>query len=84
MILGAKRHNTKKCNEYAGGKSWSHRQTNCRANGCRASASLALAGEAPAYSFIRRSRSAFAITETELKLIAAPAIIGLRRIPNSG
>src|ERR1043166_6093041 len=36
------------------------------------------------YKSIRRSRSAFAITETELKLIAAPAIIGLRRTPNSG
>jgi len=36
------------------------------------------------YSFTDRNRSAFAITETELKLIAAPAIIGLRRTPNSG
>ena len=36
------------------------------------------------YSLTDRSRSAFAITETELKLIAAPAIIGLRRMPNSG
>ena len=36
------------------------------------------------YSLTDRNRSAFAITETELKLIAAPAIIGLRRIPNSG
>ena len=31
-----------------------------------------------------RNRSAFAITETELKLIAAAAIIGLSRTPNSG
>ena len=36
------------------------------------------------YSLTDRNRSAFAITETELKLIAAPAIIGLRRMPNSG
>ena len=36
------------------------------------------------YSFTVRNRNAFAITETELKLIAAPAIIGLRRMPNSG
>jgi len=36
------------------------------------------------YSFTVRKRNAFAITETELKLIAAPAIIGLRRMPNSG
>ena len=31
-----------------------------------------------------RSRSAFAITETELKLMAAAAIIGRRRRPNAG
>ena len=36
------------------------------------------------HSFIDRSRSALAMTETELKLIAAPAIIGLRRIPKNG
>ena len=35
-------------------------------------------------SLIDRSRSAFAITVTELKLIAAPAIIGLRRTPKNG
>ena len=32
----------------------------------------------------RRRRSAFAITDTELRLIAAPAIIGLRRRPVAG
>jgi hypothetical protein len=32
----------------------------------------------------RRRRSAFPITETELKVIAALAIIGLRRIPKYG
>jgi hypothetical protein len=42
------------------------------------------AAQRSGYSLTDRSRSAFAITETELKLIAAPAIIGLRRIPNSG
>lgn len=31
-----------------------------------------------------RSRSAFAITETELRLMAAPAMIGLSRMPNHG
>ena len=36
------------------------------------------------YSLTDRNRSAFAITETELKLIAAPAIIGLRRTPKNG
>ena len=36
------------------------------------------------YSFTVRKRNAFAITETELKLIAAPAIIGLRRTPKNG
>ena len=32
----------------------------------------------------RRSRSAFAMTETELKLIAAAAIIGLSKMPKNG
>lgn len=32
----------------------------------------------------RRSRSAFTITDTELKLIAAAASIGLSKIPNAG
>src|SRR6185437_7716591 len=32
----------------------------------------------------RRRRSAFATTETELRLIAAAAIIGFSRIPNQG
>ena len=36
------------------------------------------------YRGVLRSRSAFAITETELKLIAAPAIIGLRSSPKNG
>jgi hypothetical protein len=31
-----------------------------------------------------RSRNAFAITETELKLIAAPAMIGLSKSPKNG
>ena len=39
---------------------------------------------ASGYSFTVRKRNAFAITETELKLIAAPAIIGLRRTPKNG
>lgn len=33
---------------------------------------------------IRRSRSAFVTTDTELMAIAAPAIIGLSRIPKKG
>jgi hypothetical protein len=36
------------------------------------------------YNLIRRSRNAFATTETELKLIAAAAMMGLRRIPKNG
>src|SRR4030095_6929450 len=36
------------------------------------------------YSFIVRRRSALAITETELKLIAALATIGLRSHPKTG
>lgn len=35
-------------------------------------------------SLVLRSRSAFAITETELKLIAAPAMIGLSNKPKNG
>ena len=35
-------------------------------------------------SFRLFNRSAFEITDTELKVIAALAIIGLRRIPNTG
>ena len=36
------------------------------------------------HNFADLKRSAFRITETELKLIAAPAIIGLRSSPNNG
>jgi len=36
------------------------------------------------YSFAARSRSAFAMTETELRFIEAPAIIGLRSQPKNG
>lgn len=36
------------------------------------------------YNFMDRRRSAFAITDTELKLMAAPAIIGLRRTLKNG
>ena len=38
----------------------------------------------PAYSSTRRNRSAFAITDTELNVIAALAIIGLSRMPKNG
>ena len=37
-----------------------------------------------AYSFTFLSRSALLITDTELKLMAAAAMMGLRRIPNLG
>ncbi len=40
--------------------------------------------QAPIYNFTRRNRSALLITETELKLIAAPAIIGLSSTPKNG
>ena len=36
------------------------------------------------YSFRFRNRSAFAITETELKLMAAPAMMGLSNSPKNG
>jgi hypothetical protein len=35
-------------------------------------------------SFIERSRNALLITDTELRLMAAPAIIGLSRRPKNG
>ncbi len=38
----------------------------------------------PPYNSTRRSRSALVITETELKLIAALAIIGLSSRPKTG
>ena len=44
---------------------------------------LCLCGER-FYSLTRRSRSEFAITDTELKLIAAAANMGLSKIPNTG
>lgn len=34
--------------------------------------------------FIPRDRNALAITETELRLIAAPAVMGLKSTPNNG
>ena len=36
------------------------------------------------YSFTDRSRRALAITETELRLMAAPAIMGLSKMPKKG
>ena len=36
------------------------------------------------YSFTCRKRSAFAMTETELNVMAALAIIGLNRTPKNG
>lgn len=41
-------------------------------------------GKRPIYSVVLRNRSALPITETELKLIAALAIIGLSTMPNHG
>jgi hypothetical protein len=38
----------------------------------------------PNHNFIVRSRSAFVMTETELRLMAAPAIIGLSNTPKNG
>ena len=38
----------------------------------------------PHYNLMLRKRRAFVITETELKVIAALAIIGLRRTPKNG
>lgn len=38
----------------------------------------------PPHNFTRPSLRAFEITETELRLIAAPATMGLRSSPNTG
>jgi hypothetical protein len=59
-------------------------QANSRANVVGQALRLPRQAQSLPYNLIRRSRNAFAITETELKLIAAPAIIGLRRMPKSG
>jgi len=40
--------------------------------------------EARSYNFTRRSLSALVITETELNVIAALAIIGLSKTPKNG
>jgi hypothetical protein len=42
------------------------------------------ANQMEAYNFSRFSRRAFPITDTELNAIAAPAIMGLKRIPKNG
>ena len=47
----------------------------------------ALSGWCPSpicHNRVRRSRSAFAMTDTELKLIAAPAMMGLSSTPKNG
>lgn len=41
-------------------------------------------GSVQGLDVIQRSRSALEITDTELRLIAAAAIIGLKRTPNTG
>ncbi len=48
----------------------------------RAQRSLAIAR--PVYSFTLRRRKALLMTETELRLIAAPAMIGLSSRPKKG
>ena len=59
-----------------------------RAARCRALGKVALPGfrraRVQASRFTERSRSALAMTETELRLMAAPAMIGLRSRPKNG
>jgi hypothetical protein len=62
------------CSRRPAGGVWAHREEQSKTRFAQRSG----------YSLTDRNRSAFAITETELKLIAAPAIIGLIRMPNSG
>jgi hypothetical protein len=49
-----------------------------------AAADVARKAAVPTHSRTKRSLSAFVITETELKLIAAAATIGLSNRPNAG
>jgi hypothetical protein len=53
-------------------------------SGCRLRISRDGGQESRPYSGARRSRSALAITDTELNVIAALAIIGLRSRPKTG
>ena len=86
MVLGAHRQYgcDKQPNQQIGDDSCGHIETRLPDESLQGKRFAAGQAVRPPYNFMRRSRSAFAITETELKLIAAPAIIGLRRMPNSG
>ena len=54
--------------------------TRLTANGC----SLACVGRRHTYNFTCRNRRAFEMTDTELSVIAALAIMGLKSIPRTG
>ena len=60
------------------------RITNLEANAEGVFDDLRSGENATTQSFTRRSRSAFPMTDTELKLIATAAIIGESRIPKKG
>src|SRR6266446_4238369 len=51
---------------------------------CRSLAPLGMTNSSGIYSFTFRKRSEFVITETELRLIAAAAKIGLSSSPKTG
>jgi hypothetical protein len=55
-----------------------------RRAGCHSSFRGANGDDGRPHNFCDRSRSALAITDTELKLMAAAAIIGLSRMPKKG
>jgi len=60
----------------------SYSENVCREYGSLAALGMTVSGGV--YSFTFRNRSEFVITDTELKLIAAAARIGLSSSPNTG
>ena len=61
---------------------WPHKKISARRQNQHAMARALPGKNHPSRAFC--NRNAFAITETELKLMAAPAMIGLRSKPKNG
>jgi len=72
----------KRCRQNEEKNQTAHVETLRRKNELRELGDVFLGSENHSCVFCKRS--AFAITETELRLIAAPAIIGLRSKPKKG
>ena len=80
-------------NDIAGKRTQADKASQCEQAGCASEthqrhlltvAIAAVKRKRVSYRRALRSRNALAITDTELKLIAAPAIIGLSSNPNKG